>query len=407
MPLGWIDFSKTERNKVLSVLDLLSETGTLDELGIAPIRDGFANVFFPGTSTIQTRAKYFFLVPYALKDLEYSHETNPNRMLRMLDDIEKDCSIRLKDKEKNPATIIGIRSIKQGKWVKRTPASIYWTGLRTYGIFIGGSWSLTEYIRAVCAMKTQRTEISKLGNRNDQMDDREHDDQDAGGLFHMQWWMLPPYPHNWMDQMELRLTSEEGQFLKRQITTSCPESMLAFILKNNVTDVLHCKQFGDLKSLMHEFPKEIREDYDLALRFSNFLYILRILYNDILSDGKNERAKNEWEKASADIQALSQLDLGRIFQRLHLTRNILLCRFLYKEQGLMAAKNTDGMKTEIMKRERELKQSRAKTLHPGEFDPNVWYGGGYLDYRFANAKVILRDIFESEGAYAESEFRQA
>ena len=33
MELGWIDFSKTERNKILSVLDLLSESGTLDELG--------------------------------------------------------------------------------------------------------------------------------------------------------------------------------------------------------------------------------------------------------------------------------------------------------------------------------------------------------------------------------------
>ena len=74
MPLGWIDFSKTERNKVLSVLELLTEAGTLDELGIAPIRDGFANLFFPGTSTIQTRAKYFLIVPYALKDLEYEGE---------------------------------------------------------------------------------------------------------------------------------------------------------------------------------------------------------------------------------------------------------------------------------------------------------------------------------------------
>ena len=46
MQLGWIDFSKTERNKILSVLDLLSEPGTLDELGIAPIRDGFANLFY-------------------------------------------------------------------------------------------------------------------------------------------------------------------------------------------------------------------------------------------------------------------------------------------------------------------------------------------------------------------------
>jgi hypothetical protein len=57
--LGWIDFSKEERAKVLDVINLLSEDGTLDELGIAAIRDGFANLFFPGTSTIQTRAKYF------------------------------------------------------------------------------------------------------------------------------------------------------------------------------------------------------------------------------------------------------------------------------------------------------------------------------------------------------------
>ena len=70
MQLGWIDFSKTERSKILSVLDLLSESGTLDELGIAAVRDGFSNLFFPGTSTIQTRAKYFFAVPYALKQLE-------------------------------------------------------------------------------------------------------------------------------------------------------------------------------------------------------------------------------------------------------------------------------------------------------------------------------------------------
>ena len=95
MPLGWIDFSKSERNKVLSVLDLLMEAGTLDELGIAPIRDGFANLFFPGTSTIQTRAKYFLIVPYALKDLEYSKETNPARCLRIFDEVERKCGEQL------------------------------------------------------------------------------------------------------------------------------------------------------------------------------------------------------------------------------------------------------------------------------------------------------------------------
>lgn len=58
---------------------MLSKDGTLDELNIAPIKDGFAGIFFPGTSTIRTRAKFFFAVAYALKDLEKMSETNPKK----------------------------------------------------------------------------------------------------------------------------------------------------------------------------------------------------------------------------------------------------------------------------------------------------------------------------------------
>ena len=65
MQLGWIDFSKNERNKVLSVIHQLEEPAAVDELGLGAIRDGFADYFFPGTSTVQTRAKYFFIVPYS------------------------------------------------------------------------------------------------------------------------------------------------------------------------------------------------------------------------------------------------------------------------------------------------------------------------------------------------------
>ena len=57
MQLGWIDFSKTERNKVLSVIHQLEESAAVDEVGLGAIRDGFADYFFPGTSTVQTRAK--------------------------------------------------------------------------------------------------------------------------------------------------------------------------------------------------------------------------------------------------------------------------------------------------------------------------------------------------------------
>ena len=68
----------------------------------------------------------------------------------------------------------------------------------------------------------------------------------------------------------------------------------------------------------------------------------------------------------------------------------------------MRSADLEGLKTEIKRRERELKTSRAKTLHSGEFDRDAWFGGGELDYRFGNAKVIIGDIFESEGTYVKS-----
>ena len=52
---GWIDYSSEHRNRVMAVLHALAAPGAVDELGIGQIRDGFANVLFPGTSTIQTR----------------------------------------------------------------------------------------------------------------------------------------------------------------------------------------------------------------------------------------------------------------------------------------------------------------------------------------------------------------
>ena len=57
------------------------------------------------------------------------------------------------------------------------------------------------------------------------------------------------------------------------------------------------------------------------------------------------------------------------------------------------------MKSIIISREESLKgKSRAKTKHPGEFDPNIWIGGKELDYRFKrNGIVIVKDIYESLG----------
>lgn len=68
--IGWIDFSPSDRNRVGSVLDMLRPEGMVDELGMGTIRDALANQMFPGFSTIQTKAKYFFIIPYILQDYQ-------------------------------------------------------------------------------------------------------------------------------------------------------------------------------------------------------------------------------------------------------------------------------------------------------------------------------------------------
>jgi hypothetical protein len=52
----WLDYSEGERRKMLDVVDLFREHDTRDELGIGSVRDAFADMLFPGTSTIMTRA---------------------------------------------------------------------------------------------------------------------------------------------------------------------------------------------------------------------------------------------------------------------------------------------------------------------------------------------------------------
>lgn len=398
MPLGWIDFSKSERNKVLSVLDMLSEKGTLDELGIAPIRDGFAGLFFPGTSTIQTRAKYFLLVPYALKDLEHSAETDPDKVLRAFDDMERHCGEILLRQNANEEGLVGKNSLKNGRWVKRTPADIYWSGLRQYGIFMGGDLSLTEYVRASCAKKRQKQAARRLGNRKDGAEENEADDRDAGEYFRGQFWNMPLYKRDWMERLEIGLTREEGTFLKERIISACPGSMLEFLLRNERREVLELDGFHSLTALMPSFPAQMRRDCALALDFSEFLFVLRTIYNRIVSQGRNERANSAWAELSPELESIAAVDLEAIFARLDIVDGRLR-RFVLKSRELMRDKDLEGLEREIIRREDELKgPSRAKTRHPEQCEPDRWYGGERLDYRFGNVQRILRDIFESEGA---------
>ena len=146
MNIRWIDLSKEQRNKVISVINLLFEPGAVDELGIGIVRDAFADIFFPGTSTIQTRAKYFLITSYILSEVECEKGVTPDKMVNRLHEQELDFIDILKQSGET-----GVIGETAGRKLKRKPSDIYWNGIRIFDIFTGGRMSLYDYARLSCA----------------------------------------------------------------------------------------------------------------------------------------------------------------------------------------------------------------------------------------------------------------
>ena len=389
MELGWIDFSKTERSKILSVLDLLGERGVLDELGISPIRDGYSDLFFPGTSTIQTRAKYFFIVPYAFRDLEFNNQYDYLNLKRTFDNTEKRCGHIFLENNPDESGIIGKRSIQGGGWVSRTPASIYWAGLRKYGFF-KGKMSIDQYIKFIAIQKQNTSGAVNLGNRSDEA----HDDKNAGDVQKRHLLNIPVYKRDWMDSLEINLTPEEGKFLKSQIIETCPDSLLAHVLRDDIREFLDIPSFSDLEDIISKFPDDIKANYRKAKAFSEFCFALRVVYNLIVSENKNKEATNEYSKL--DFKSVSNIDIDNIMNSLGVF-NPYLGGFLNDSREAMENDDLNELKGIIQKREVFLKGiNRSKTVHPGEYDINEWFAGRRLDYRFYTAKTIIQDIYDSE-----------
>ena len=178
--------------------------------------------------------------------------------------------------------------------------------------------------------------------------------------------------------------------------------MMGIILSHKMIDAFQCGSFENLQSMIFRFPEQIQYDYYLALAFSRFLYVLRVLYNIMVSAGENNDANSEWGIIGDKLSSFSEVDLEGIIARLGIHGYLSLCSFLKNSRKLMCDNDVEGLKFEIQRREKELKKNRAKTLYPGQFDPQSWFGGKLLDYRFGNAKVIIKDIFEREGVHVES-----
>jgi hypothetical protein len=139
--VSWLDTDDAETRRVRDVLAALADRETVDSLGLGPIRDGFADALFPGTSTVQTRLRYFLIVPWTCRVLEAARpdrRTFDARLRRA----EHELIETLRDTMGPNQGVIGYRS--RGR-TNRLPSSVYWHGLGAWGILRRADLSFAAY----------------------------------------------------------------------------------------------------------------------------------------------------------------------------------------------------------------------------------------------------------------------
>ncbi len=122
---------------------MFREQDTRDELGIGVIHDAFSEMLFPGTSTIQTRAKYMLFVPWIYR----THERKKTPSAEIADKARRD-EVRLGNAMLTTEDTDGIFGKEAGAKLQRLPSNVCWSGLRRWGIrhFLGSQEEYHRYL---------------------------------------------------------------------------------------------------------------------------------------------------------------------------------------------------------------------------------------------------------------------
>jgi hypothetical protein len=238
--LTWIDYDAAECERMQRIIALFHERETRDKLGLGSVRDSFADILFPGTSTIQTRLRYMLIVPWVYRHLE-NRRVSSAEIAAKARELELDLIQPLLDNDDSEGTV----GKTSGRKLKRLPSCIYWSGLGRWGIRLY-SGSQDDYHRALDSIYTARGKAPK--------DDDGFSTQDPSLVtWHPK---LPDPPEGFPRELSFRLTREEAQFIQDCLRVKQGDSLLTLlVLKDMPCDC--------------EFPWEHPRYSDRTLRVSH------------------------------------------------------------------------------------------------------------------------------------------
>ena len=277
--LAWLDFSEEEQRRARELLKFFSEHDTRDELGIGTVRDALSDAMFPGTSVIQTRARYLLFVPWLFKEAERRGYVG-SAMVDWVSRYER----RL------------IEALRRGGWggagqgligrfagtgVKTLPSAIYWTGLRRLGILC-----VSRTMEQVAATGRQadglEEALTELVERPDQLWDPN----------------LPNPPDRFfqMDQASFELEPEEAEWLAERIEATTQGTLLEWLVASRAELTQGSIAPWEDPAVTHA-PEAIQRVVGHAKCFSAVMHGAALLYNLLIA----ERAQEQGLDASGEL----------------------------------------------------------------------------------------------------------
>jgi hypothetical protein len=389
--LSWLDHSDGDRRKMLDVIDLFQQKGTVDELGLGGIRDTIADVLTPGTSTIQSRARYFFFIPWIYQSLE-GGRLGPDKVAAAARRLEIALAAELAKAEDKDGTI----GIEAGEALKRLPSSVYWAGLRRLG-FRAFPGPIDRYHKT-------------FGNLRGNLKGHEADDPDTSISF-LNWnSAIPPAPKGFPIGATHKLTEREASFFCEQISHHAADSLLHFMVDRR--DIGQGTKAPWEHPLIGEMPESLREWLFHARCYAELIFGATLLYNLMLAEKAEReheaerylRELDEWvERVAALKPELPRWSrdefwyrIRRINPRTSVPAEVFSNRWI---DLVLSSKHTRSLirstqaRQLIDHREYQLKGPRARLRSPAHLE--MWGGDSgaiKFNYRWGITRTTASDI---------------
>jgi len=381
----WLAYSEREHQRAQNLASTLSERETRDELGIGSIRDAIADRLFPGTSTIQSRARYFLFLPWLFQELERDQK---GRGRERSERAERELIGALRGSDDTRGLIGG-----QTAMVERLPSSVYWGGLGTFGIR-RVSQSLSAYYRWLDDPR-RRARVA-----------RDDDGVAIEGVAQTWWDRVPPAPPGFPEVAEFAMSSAESTYLTAKAAAATPyPTMLEFLFADGDPGATAAFPWEHpQRSAMQEV---IRDDLEVAEHFSLIHHGAALLYNQLIAEAREDEVRTDryrahvakWQEGSSP--AIETFDLRRVWQ-LAPKASAGAKQFVHEWQRTIRA--ADGLSISDHSAARELVtareirvkgRQRSRIATPFRVDWQGVSGAGRLDYRWGSSVLrIALDVAE-------------